>query len=272
MAVRGRSSGAIMFGLLIPVAAAISQEGGSPVAVAADSSGEVGEGFPLSGLVTVLAPVLLPKFAADAYRLKEFVRSGEFAEVRSTLGDPAAVDTLFSRAKELSWGNLYEALLISALATLDHRRVGVRLPLIGPLLWLPLTSEFDDDFRSRLAALPTRLYSDTPSDSAGDRDKLQHFFGSAFLAAVSESRDAARRVGEFVEWGEERFIVGGVTDERDLRADRQGQEFGIRVLARKGERPSQYLRWRTEEPRSIDEAPCARGNLPCGNAVRTEER
>lgn len=252
MTVRGRPSAAIMVGLLLPVAAAIAQEERAGVA-AGDSSSDELEGFPLSGLVTVLAPLLLPKFAADAYRLKEFVRSEEFAEIRAKLGDPAAVDSLFSRARELSWGNLYEALLISTLATLDHRRVGVHLPLVGPLLWLPLTSEFEDDYRSRLAALPRRLYSDTPPDSAGDRDKLQHFFGSAFLAAVSESRDAAGRVGDFVEWGEEQFIVGGVADARDVRANRQGQEFGLHVLARKGERPSKYLRGGTKESMSMEE-------------------
>jgi hypothetical protein len=267
MAVRGRPSAAIVLGLLLPVTAAVSQDGTGPVA--ADSAADQSEGFPLSGLVTVFAPILLPKFAADTYRLREFVCSEEFAEVRARLGDLAAVDTLFFRAKEFSWGNLYEALLISALATLDHRRVGVHVPLAGPLLWLPLTSEFDDDFRSRLAALPRRLYPDSPADSAGDRDKLQHFFGSAFLAAVSESRDAAGRVGDFVEWGEELFIVGGVADPRDVRANRQGQEFGLHVLAQRGERPSKYLRRGSTKPMSIEEAPSTRESTPRG--ARQEE-
>ncbi len=270
MAVRRRPTAAIMLGLLLPVAAAVSQQGAGPAA--ADSSADENEGFPLSGLVTVLAPILLPKFAADTYRLKEFIRSEEFAGIRATLGDPAAVDTLFARARDLSWGNLYEALLISALATLDHRRVGVHLPLIGPLLWFPLTSEFEEDYRSRVAALPRRLYPDTPPDPAGDRDKLQHFFGSAFLAAVSESRDAAGRIGDFVEWGEELFIVGGVADPRDARANWQGQEFGLHVLVRNGERPSKYLRVGIKETISIEEAPGERGNIPRGPCARTEER
>lgn len=270
MAVRGRPSAAFMLGLLLPVSAAVSQEGSGPAAE--DSSADVSEGFPLSGLVTVLAPVLLPKFAADTYLLREFVRSEEFAGIRTKLGDPAAVDTLFSRARELSWGNLYEALLISTLATLDHRRVGVRLPLVGPLLWLPLTSEFEADYRSRMEALPRRLYPDTPPDSTGDRDKLQHFFGSAFLTAVSESRDAAGRIGDFVEWGEDQFIVGGVADPRDMRANRQGQEFGLHVLAEKGARPSKYLRVETKEAMSIQVSPGEPGSIPRSPGARTEEQ
>lgn len=262
---------AAMLGFFLPITAAVSQNRAGPLLAGTDSSGEEGGGFPFSGLVTVLAPVLIPKFAADTYRLKEFVCSDELVRIRSNLGDPAAVDAIYSRARDLSWGNVYEALLISALATLDHRRVGVHLPLIGPLLWLPLTSEFDEDFQSRLRALPRRLYADTPPDSAGDRDKLQHFFGSAFVAAVSESRDAAGRVGGFVEWGEERFIVDGIADERDARANRQGQEFGLRLLVNDAEKPSLYLRGKTEERLSIDAAPCARGTIPHSNGARMEE-
>jgi hypothetical protein len=182
------------------------------------------------------------------------------------------VDAVFVRARELSWGNLYEALLISALATFDHRRFGVDAPALGPLFWFPLTSEFEEDFQARLKALPSRLYADTPVDPAGDRDKLQHFFGSAFVAAVSESREAAGRVGDFVEWGEERFIVGGINDERDARANRQGQEFGLRILTDGGARPSQFLRSGGGAELSRDAAPCARGAVPHTAGSKMEER
>lgn len=261
-----------MLGIALAITSAVSQDEIPPSHGGADQSQGTDGGFPVAGLVTVLAPILLPKFAADACMLREFIRGEEFAGIRASCGDPAAVDSIFSVAKELSWGNLYEALLISALATLDHRRVGVRLPLIGPLLWFPLTSEFEEDFQLRLEALPRRFYADTPPGPAGDRDKLQHFFGSAFLAALSESRDAAERVGDFVEWGEERFIVGGVNDERDARANRQGQEFALRILADRNAMPSRFLLSGPEEHMSIDAAPCARGTIPRSTGTGTEER
>lgn len=246
----------LVIGLLAGVADSQERTAGE---VGAAEEVREGGGFPLAGLVTVLSPLLVPKFVADAFRLKEFVRSEEFAAARVSAGDPGAVDALFVRARELSWGNLYEALLISAVATLDHRRVGVDLPLL--VLWFPLTSEFEEDFHSRIQALPSRLYADTPDTPAGDRDKLQHFFGSAFLAALSESPDAAERVGEFVEWGEERFIVGGAADERDARANRQGREFGVRVIEGGEARPSQFLRPAPGVAVLPDEAPCARGGV-----------
>jgi len=272
MTAAGLGIGGMVIGLLLGCAGAASQGRGEVGRSQGERDSVGGEGFPVAGLVTVLAPVLIPKFIGDVCRLKEFICSEEFSRARAEAGDPGAVDTIFCHAKELSWGNIYEALFISAVATFDHRRVGVELPLLGPLLWFPLTAEFDEDFQSRLRALPARLYADTPDLPGGDRDKLQHFFGSAFLAAVSESRGAAQRVGAFVEWGEERFIVGGVNEERDVRANRQGQEFGLRLTADRGAMPSQYLRWWGDEQRSIDMAPCARGGILRRPGVETEAR
>lgn len=191
--------------------------------------------------LSFFAPFFFPKVLQDEYALKEYIRSEEFARFRKVHGDAQAVDAIFNRALHLSWNNAYEALLISFLGTLDHRSFGVRLPLIGNLLWFPLTSEFEDEFRERHEALPSALYPDTPRDGQGDKDKLQHFFGSAFLALVTESADAAERLGMFIEWGEDRFIVDGAFDERDIRAGRQGQRFGLGLMADKTLRPSRFL-------------------------------
>ena len=192
-------------------------------------------------LMTFLSPLLVPKVLQDCYMLKEYVRSGELASERTAHGDLYAVDCVFDRAMRLCWNNVYEALLVSAFALMDHHRVGVRLPLIGAVLWFPLTSEFDGEFRARVDALPSRLYADTPPGDGGDRDKLQHFFGSAFLTALTESPEGVDRFGLFIEWGEEQFIVGGVNDERDVRANRQGERFGLRLLSDPDARPSGFF-------------------------------
>jgi hypothetical protein len=46
----------------------------------------------------------------------------------------------------------------------------------------------------------------------------------------------------FVEWGEDRFVVGGSYDDRDVRANWQGQEFGLRLLTDRRAVPSLFLR------------------------------
>jgi len=191
--------------------------------------------------LSFFAPFFIPKILQDEYRLKEYILGEEFAEFRRVYGDRQAVDAIFNRALRLCWNNTGEALIICLLSTMDHRSFGVDLPLIGDLIWVPLTSEFPDEFDKRLNALPTQLYADTPPGKAGDRDKLQHFFGSAFLTILTESPDAAHRSALFIEWGEERFIVDGQNDGRDLRADWQGQRFGLGLMSNIRVLPSAFL-------------------------------
>ena len=138
------------------------------------------EEFP--DLVSALSLVLVPKLLADGVVLKAFVSSKEFAGARERWGDAFAVDVLFRRAQNLCWGNTFCALLTTFLAVVDHRRVGVRTPVPGLVLWFPLTGEFPDEHALRLQGLPRRVTADSPGAEGGDRDKLQHFFGSALLA------------------------------------------------------------------------------------------
>jgi hypothetical protein len=215
------------------------------------------------------APLVFPKVIQDDALLKEYVRSDEFARLRREAGDLCAVDALFTEAMRLSWNNAYEALFITLLATMDHRRFGVKVPLLGPLLWVPLTAEFPDEFQRRIDALPRRLYDDSPVRGAGDRDKLQHFFGSAFITYLFESRAAAERMGEFIEWGEEQVIVDGSLDERDFRANRQGQQFGLRLLEEKGTLPSAFFRFVLAQGDSLVRAP---GDPRCGVSDSWEMR
>jgi hypothetical protein len=215
---------------------------GGPAQAQCDSTRDVqAPELRLPAAIGFFAPFFFPKLIEDEAQLKDYIRSDEFREVRRQHGDLCAVDRIFQEARALSWDNCYEALFIALFATMDHSRVGIRIPLIGSLLWLPLTSEFREDFAARLDALPVRLYSDTPAAHPGDRDKLQHFFGSAFLAFLLESPDAADRVGNFIEWGEDVFVVGGVNDPRDVRANRQGQAFARRLLDDRSARPSEFF-------------------------------
>jgi hypothetical protein len=197
------------------------------------------EEFP--GLVSALSLLLVPKVVADGVVLKIFVCSEEFAGTRERWGDAYAVDVLFRRAQNLCWSNTFCALLTTFLAVMDHRRVGVRTPVPGLVLWFPLSGEFPEEYALRVQGLPCRLSADSPETGGGDRDKLQHFFGSALLAHLFDSADLVDRVGEFIEWGEERIIVGGVNDQRDLEANRRGRSFGLRLRQYPDARPSVFL-------------------------------
>ena len=181
-----------------------------------------------------------PIFIQHDVELKEFLRSGTFQTLRLQYGDRRAVDAVYIKAMQLSDNNTAIALLLATIGTFDHRLVGLKVPIFQ--LFFPLTNESTEEFRERVQNLPSRLYADSPDLPGGDRDKLQHFFGSAFLAYIFESRSAAERFGEFVEEGEDAIIVDGVNDPRDLRADRQGQRLGEALLEDSHRLPSEFLK------------------------------
>ena len=181
-----------------------------------------------------------PFFIQHELELKSFVREKSFRAIRKNFGDRRAVDALYVRAMQLTENNTAISLLLSALACLEHRTVGLKVPVFN--LFFPLTNESEGEFERRVRNLPSKLYEDSPKDLFGDRDKLQHFFGSAFLAFVFESRGPAERFGEFVERGEDAFIVGGLLDDRDKRANHQGQRFGLALLDDNHRLPSRFLK------------------------------
>ena len=207
-----------------------------------DSAGSLSQYFtfddpaPLSCLFIYFPPF----FIQHGIELKSFIRSRVFHEIRGRYGDKRAVDAIYIRAMQMTNNNTAMALLLATLASFDHQSVGIKIPVLN--LFFPLTNESEREFNRRVNNLPSKLYDDTPDATEGDRDKIQHFLGSAFLTYAFESREAAMRIGEFVEEGEDAFIVGGVLDERDRRANKQGQDFGIALFDDNHHVPSEFLK------------------------------
>ena len=65
-----------------------------------------------------------------------------------------------------------------------------------------------------------------PEIDYGDKDKLAHFFGSAFLSYESTIFDLGKLIGYFVEAFEESFKVQSTVDLRDLDVNEYGRLFG----------------------------------------------
>ncbi len=187
-----------------------------------------------------LGGLLTPQLIQDTKAIRTYVRDPRFGELLDRCGDLRAVDGIFQKALRVAEYSIGRALFLSMVASLEHRNIGVGVPVFGTV-GLPLTFEEDSLFQVRIKNLPSRIYADTPSGVQGDRDKLQHFFGSAYLAYMSESPEFTRSAGNFVEWGEAQMIVGGVDDVRDKRANKQGETFGHDLLYVKTLLPSDYL-------------------------------
>lgn len=195
-------------------------------------------------LFRAIGNAFIPDLVKETQQIRAYVRDGRFGMLMKRCGDARAVDAIYLKALKIAEHNLARALFLSLMGTLEHREVNVKIPIIGPI-GVPLTFEEDSMFNSRYRNLPSRLYPDTPRE--GDRDKLQHFFAAAYVSYASESRELARTGGNLVEWGEAQFVIGGVDDPRDRRANRHGEQFGHDLLTIRNLLPSDYLNLPFEE-------------------------
>lgn len=183
---------------------------------------------------------LPPFFLKNVFLLKNYIRSDKFREIRNNYGDLAAVDSIFEKAMQITYENTGFSLLISTLATFDHYSLNINIPFIN--LAIPLSNETKAHFENRLQNMPSHFLPDSPSYSFGDKDKLQHIFGSAFLVYIFESKIPAKNYSIFVEKVEDRYIKDGSYDERDLFLNKIGQEFGFKLLKNQKIKPSDVIK------------------------------
>ncbi len=169
-------------------------------------------------------------------KLREFIRSDDFKKFKEKFGDKSAVDLIYKKALVLCDYNIADALLISGLATLDHRKINFKIPLLGFKIPIFLTSETEKNFKKRLENLPAYVFSDT----LNDRDKLQHFFLSAYLSYLNGGAKTADKIGILIEEGE-KIGLSLVRDERDILANRCGQDFGLSLHKNPFALPSRFL-------------------------------
>jgi len=193
-----------------------------------------------------LSNTFTPQIILDVKHIREYIRDERFLILRSRCSDMRAIDAIYLKSLKIADYNVTRALFISFMGVLEHRKVDIKMPIFDSFA-LPLTFEEDSTFYSRFKNLPSQIYSDTPAGSYGDTDKLQHFFGSAYLAYASEAPGLTRTTGNFIEWIEKNLIVDGTDDPRDKRANEQGKSFGRDLMIVKTLLPTDYLTFPHED-------------------------
>jgi hypothetical protein len=173
--------------------------------------------------------------------LSKFIASDYFANLKKTTNDLNLADTIYAHAIKLKNYNYSEALLSLTFATLPYRLVPLEIPFTHIVINFPLYSDADSIYLLKNKNLPKNLLYDSPQDSFGDKDKLAHFFGSAFLSYNTFIFDFADLIGYFVEVFEEAFVVQSTVDFRDLNVDKMGKIFGILLEKNKNLMPSDIL-------------------------------
>lgn len=173
--------------------------------------------------------------------ISSYIASEHFINLRNKIGDAATADSIFVSAINFTNGNISDALLALMFATVPYREVPVQIPLINTIINYPLTSADEETFLKKNENLPRYLFFDTPQNNYGDKDKLAHFFGSAFLSYESNIFDLGKLIGYFVEAFEESFKVQSSVDLRDLDVNDYGRLFGNLLKENKHLLPSQIF-------------------------------
>lgn len=181
------------------------------------------------------------KISKTVNYISEYIASERFIEIRNQSGDLAASDSIYLEAVKYCNGNIDDALLCLMLATVPYREVPITIPLINSVVYYPLTSADEETFLKKNENLPRYLFIDSPANDYGDKDKLAHFFGSAFLSYQSSIFDLGRLIGYFVEVFEESFKVQSDIDYRDLDVNDYGRLFGNLIKKDNSILPSQIF-------------------------------
>ena len=158
-------------------------------------------------------------FENNLHSLTNFLNESD-----NLISDLNRIDSLYNKAIELTH-NENEALLLLTFVTLPYREVPIQIPIFGIRYKIPLPSVNNKIFSQKLRKTPGKLFFDSPS--SGDKDKVTHFFGNAFLAHSFGYFNISKFMGIFIELFESTFISSGEFDIRDFMVNGLGNSYGL---------------------------------------------
>lgn len=173
--------------------------------------------------------------------LSDFIASEQFVKLKEDNSDLALADTIYLRAIDYYQNDYAEALLALTFATIPYREVPLIIPIINVRLYYPLISTDEETFNRKNENLPSHFFYDSPKNQYGDKDKLAHFFGNAYIGYAESILDLANVFGYFVEAFEEDFKAQSKIDFRDMEVNWYGVLFGNLLEENKNILPSEVL-------------------------------
>ena len=177
--------------------------------------------------------------------LSDFIASEHFIELKNKNDDLSLVDSIYLRAIHFYDYDYQEALLALTFTTIPYSRVPLVIPIIKSRIYYPLISANDSISTLKNNNLPKILFYDTPKDDGGDKDKLAHFFGNAYIGYAENILNLADVFGYFVEVFEEDFKSQSKVDFRDIDVNWYGVLFGEMLETNKNILPSEIMTLRS---------------------------
>lgn len=163
------------------------------------------------------------QLSTEVQNISEYIASDSFSSVSENEGELQSIDSLYKKALNIAGNDIQEALLALTFSVVPYKSVPIRFLFKFDYL---LFSADDSTFNKKNQNLPKYFLSDSPKNEFGDKDKLAHFFGNAFVAYTSQIFDLTTMIGYFVEVFEENFTPENHVDYRDLKVNKLGEAFG----------------------------------------------
>jgi hypothetical protein len=175
-------------------------------------------------------------------RLSEFIASDYFSNLTKTNDAHSLVDTIYLRALRHMEYDQSEALLLLTFVTLPFNEFPFEISLLNIAFGIPLPAASDSIFIQKNNNLPKHLFFDSRQNDFGDKDKLAHFFGNAFLANSIGFFNLSKFLGILVELIEDVFSKGGLVDWKDITINHLGELFGSKLDDNNNLLPSEILK------------------------------
>lgn len=180
-------------------------------------------------------------FYGGLFYLSEYIASEEFTLLSKVKDDFSLTDSIYFKALDFFDDDISEALLCLTFTSLPYNKIKTKL-LFGSQLIIPLPSPSKKVFDKKVENLPKNLFFDSDKNHFGDKDKLAHFFGNAFLRYNFGWFNLSKFMGIFVEYVEEGLFVEGGFSNKDLIANYLGELFAETIKQNKTIRPSEILK------------------------------
>lgn len=197
------------------------------------------EGF-FTSLWLLLRHFIFPQELNLIYDLRAWIAELPAPGDRTREGDLRRTDEIYDHAVYLAEGDAARAILACAWATLPYHTFPARIPLLDIGITVPVSTESRAVFDQRMKNLPGKLFEDSPRGL--DRDKVPHFFGSAWLQLATRQPMIAEAAGELLELSEAVFKLEGSRDPRDIAVNRLGVCFAIALQRQQNIHPSDILK------------------------------
>jgi len=174
--------------------------------------------------------------------LVNFVNSDKFMELKENNSDLSLIDTIYLRAIQFNNYDYAEALLALTFVTLPFQNMPLNIPYTKIIFDVKLPAGAEEEVPTKIENLPKNIFIDSPKSNFGDKDKVAHFFGNAYLAHSVTFFNLSKFLSIFVELFEDAFKIKGGIDNRDIVANQLGYIFGTELLNNPSALPSESLK------------------------------